>query len=127
MKRNHRNQSAAVRFGPAIKAALLVVLFGGSAVGYVWQKNQLHALGRQLKEQEVKLERLRTENRQMTQQILLLRSPLYLERRVKELNLGLGMPSQLQKLRVLETPWEGPVATTSQMQAVAPARYASMP
>ena len=112
MKTKPRSQAAAVRFGPAIKATLLVVLFGGSAVGYVWQKNQIHAMGRQLKTMEVRRDRLHAENRLMNQQLLMLRSPVYLERRVKELNLGLSMPVQSQMLRLVETPPETPPASS---------------
>ena len=41
MARNRKNQSAVVRFGPAVKALLLCLFIGGSGVGYVWQQNQL--------------------------------------------------------------------------------------
>ena len=32
---------------PAVKAALLCLLLGGSAIGYVYQKNQIIELGKQ--------------------------------------------------------------------------------
>ena len=38
MAKNRKNQAAAIRFGPALKASFFVLLIGGSAVGYVWQK-----------------------------------------------------------------------------------------
>jgi hypothetical protein len=36
MAKNRKNQAAAIRFGPALKASFLCLLIGGSAVGYVW-------------------------------------------------------------------------------------------
>ena len=45
MARNRKYQSAAIRFGPALKALLLCLLIGGSGVGYVWQKDQIIRLG----------------------------------------------------------------------------------
>jgi hypothetical protein len=45
MAKNRKNQSAAIRFGPALKALGLCLLIGGAAVGYVWQKNQIDQLG----------------------------------------------------------------------------------
>ena len=45
MARNRKYQSAANRFGPALKAFLLCLLIGGPGVGYVWQKDQISQLG----------------------------------------------------------------------------------
>jgi len=45
MARNRKSQSAAIRFGPALKAFLLCLLIGGSGIGYVWQKDQIGRLG----------------------------------------------------------------------------------
>ena len=106
MSRNRKHQTAAVRFVPALKAALLCLLLGGSAVGYVWQKNQIHDLGRQIREGEIKLEKLREANGKLGRQLMTLRSPQMLERRSKELGLGLVQPVPSQILRIVETPVE---------------------
>ena len=45
MAKNRKNQAAEIRFGPALKASFLCLLIGGSAIGYVWQKNQIYRLG----------------------------------------------------------------------------------
>lgn len=102
MARNRKSQSAAVRLGPAIKAFLLCLLVAGSGVGYVWQKKQLIELGHRIKEHEIELKRLRTENREYQNQFDTLRSPMVLEARIRELNLGLGAPhpSQIQRLEL---------------------------
>ena len=51
MARNRKYQSAASRFGPALKAFLLCLLIGGSGIGYVWQKDQISQLGQQIGKQ----------------------------------------------------------------------------
>ncbi len=56
MARNRKNQSAAIRFGPALKAAFLCLLIAGSAVGYVWQKSQIYQLGQQIRQRESQLD-----------------------------------------------------------------------
>ena len=106
MAKNRKHQTAAVRFVPALKAALLCLLLGGSAVGYVWQKNQIHDLGRQIREGEIKLEKLREANGKLGRQLMTLRSPQMLERRSKELGLGLVQPAPSQIMRIVETPVE---------------------
>lgn len=104
MSRNRRNQSTAIRFVPALKAALLCLFIGGSAIGYVWQKNQLLDLGRKIKERETTLGRLKEANSKLSKQLVTLRSPAYLERRLRELNIPLVQPDQAQIIRIVETP-----------------------
>ena len=58
MAKNRKHQSAAIRFGPALKALGLCLLFAGSAVGFVWQKNQIYQLGQQIRQREIHLKRL---------------------------------------------------------------------
>ena len=93
MSRNRRSQSAAVRFGPALKAMLLCLLIGGAGVGYVWQKSQIYNLGRQKGSSEARIEELRRQNKRLNDWLAELRSPRALDDRVKRLNLGL-VPAQ---------------------------------
>lgn len=102
MAKNRKNQSAAVRFGPALKAFLLCVFIGGSGVGYVWQKNQIYELGRQIKARENHLKELQVQNEKSRRQIAMLHSPQYMEMRIKELNLGLVQPQPNQIWRMVE-------------------------
>ena len=74
MARNRKNQSAAVRFGPALKALLLCLFIGGSGVGYVWQQNQLLELGRQKVEKEKRRDGLRAQNDLLARQLAGLQS-----------------------------------------------------
>ena len=100
MAKNRKYQSAAVRFGPALKAFLLCALLGGSGVGYVWQRSQIDELGRQITSRETQLAALRDQNKKLGDQLQMLRSPKPLELRVRELKLGLGQlqPGQVRRL-----------------------------
>jgi hypothetical protein len=106
MARNRRSQSAAIRFGPAIKAFLLCLLIGGSGIGYVWQKSQIVDLGRQRVKCEQELRVLREQNEKLRKQLALMYSPRFLEARVKELNLGLVQAQPSQKWLLREMPAE---------------------
>ena len=100
MAANRKNQSAAIRFGPALKASFLCLLIAGSAVGYVWQKSQIYLLGQQISQRESKLKQLRNENQRLGDQFAMLRSPVMLDQRARELNLGLvpAQPGQVCRL-----------------------------
>ena len=102
MAKNRKYQSAAIRFGPALKAFLLCLLIGGSGVGYVWQKSQIYELGKMIKQRENRLGELRDQNKKLCDQLAMLRSPRKLEERVRELNLGLGQPRPASVIRLLE-------------------------
>ena len=103
MGRNRKNGSA-VRFVPAIKAALICLLLGGSAIGYVYQKNQIFDLGRQIQKSEYRLRVLRENNAKLQKTLLTMQSATQLEKRVRELNLGLVQPAQSQILTIVEVP-----------------------
>ena len=96
MARNRKYQSAAIRFGPALKAFFLCLLIGGSGVGYVWQKNQIYQLGQQIKRSETRLAQARELNKKLETQLQGLRDPGFLKRKIKDLNLGLVEPPRSQ-------------------------------
>jgi hypothetical protein len=100
MAKNRKNQSAAIRFGPALKASFLCLLIGGSAVGYVWQKNEIYRLGQQIRQRETRLAQLTRDDQRQSDQLAILHSPVMLDQRARELNLGLGpaQPSQIVRL-----------------------------
>ena len=102
MARNRKYESAANRFGPALKAFLLILLIGGSGVGYVWQKDQISQLGQQRKKREVRLADLKNQNEKLRNQLALMRSPPFLEKRIQELRLGLVPPQPTQVWRLAE-------------------------
>ena len=101
MAKNRKHQSAAIRFGPALKAFLLCLLIGGSGVGYVWQKNQVDQLGLQIRKREIHLKDVQDQNEKLRRQMAYMKSPGFLEARIKELNLGLvpPQPSQIWYLK----------------------------
>jgi hypothetical protein len=102
MARNRKYQSAAIRFGPALKAFLLCLLIGGSGVGYVWQKDQISQLGKQIKDRELRLAGMADQNEKLRKQLGTMRSPRYLEKRIQDLGLGLMPPRQTQVWRLSE-------------------------
>ena len=102
MARNRKYRSAAIRFGPALKAFLTCLVIGGSGIGYVWQKDQVYQLGQQIKRQELRLKALADQNEKLRKQLGKLRSPPYLERRIQELGLGLVPPQPAQVWRLAE-------------------------
>ena len=78
MARNRRNQSGAVWLIPALKAGVLCSMLGGSAVGYVLQKNVLHDLGQNITKREALLERLKWENKMRAQHLANLQLPIHI-------------------------------------------------
>jgi len=108
MAKNRKHQAAAIRFGPALKAFLLCLLICGSALGYVWQKSQLDQLGHQIVKREIRLKDLKEQNDKLRRQLAFMRSPSFLEARMKELNLGLVPPQPSQIWYLTEpTPQSG--------------------
>jgi cell division protein FtsL len=100
MAKNKKSESAVIRFGPALKAFLLCFIIAGSAVGYVWQKSQIYELGREIRQREIRLTQLKSENQKLTDQLAILRSPVMLDQRARALNLGLipAQPGQVYRL-----------------------------
>jgi hypothetical protein len=96
MARNRKYRSAAIRFGPALKAFFLCLLIGGSGVGYVWQKNQIAQLGQQLKRSEMRLDQAKNLNKRLETQLQGLRDPGILKQKIKDLKLGLIEPPRSQ-------------------------------
>ena len=108
MARNRKYRSAAVRFGPALKAFLLCLVIGGSGVGYVWQKNQIYELGKQIKQRELRLAGLAYQNGKLENELARMRLPRSLELRIKDLGLILPQPAQVWRLS--EPSCEAPTA-----------------
>jgi cell division protein FtsB len=103
MAKNRKNQAAAIRFGPALKASFLCLLIAGSAVGYVWQKGQVYQLGKQIRETESRLAQLERNNQMLADQLADLRSPVKLDQRARNLGLVPAQPAQV--VRLSESPW----------------------
>jgi uncharacterized protein YqjF (DUF2071 family) len=108
MAKNRKSQSAANRFGPAIKALVICLLIGGSGIGYVWQKEQIIRLGQEIKRREVRRSALEDQNDKLRKQLGNIRSPAWIEARIKQLNLGLLPPQQAQVWRLPEPSTNSP-------------------
>ena len=102
MAGNRKSQSAAIRFGPALKAAFLCLLIAGSAIGYVWQKNEIYRLSQQIRQGELRLKQMTDGNEKLRVKLADLRSPLMLDQRARELNLGLAPAQPMQVWRLPE-------------------------
>ena len=98
MLKNRKYRSAALRFGPALKAFLLCMFIGGSGIGYVWQQNQLFDLGKQIKQREQRLGELERQNEKLKKDLAYMHSPAYLDKRIKDLGLIQPLPSQIWRL-----------------------------
>ena len=127
MARNRKHESAAIRFGPTLKALLLCLLIGGAGVGYVWQKDQIYRLGRQIKQREVRLRELVDQNEKLRKQLGTMRSPGPLELRIKELNLGLVQPDPTQVWRLPEPSRDPGAPHAGQQYAARGAQTATVP
>jgi hypothetical protein len=103
MADNLKNQGAVIRFGPALKSLLWCMLIAGSAIGYVWQKAEIHRLSQYITQRELHLKQLRDGNEKLNVKLADLRSPLMLDQRVRELHLGL-VPAQPQQVWRLPEP-----------------------
>jgi len=102
MAKTKSGQSGVIRFAPALKAAFLCLVITGSAVGYVWQKGEIDHLGQLKHQRELHLQLLTRNNLRLSDQIAILHSPIMLDQRVKELNLGLGPLAPGQVVRLVE-------------------------
>jgi hypothetical protein len=111
MAGNRKNQSATIRFAPVLRAFLMCLFIGGSGAGYVWQKNQIYDLGRQIKQFETRRDALLHQNRMLGNLLAKMSSPKELDARVKNSNLGLGPPRQDKVWRLVEIPLEHGSAT----------------
>jgi hypothetical protein len=122
MARNRKYRSAAIRFGPALKAFLLCLVIGGSGVGYVWQKNQIYELGKQVKQREQKLIGLEQQGERLKKQLATMRTVQSLEDSIRRLNLGLGQPQVSQVWHLVEPSRDASGTKTNETQYAATER-----
>ncbi|MAZ11936.1 MAG: hypothetical protein EVA72_01670 [Limisphaerales bacterium] len=98
--RNRKRKEAQLSIGSWVKALSFCVVLGGLAMGYVWQKSQIHQIGILLNKKEVRLELLKGENERWSQMRAEMRSTQKLYERVNKLGLGLMMPTPEQVLKL---------------------------
>lgn len=109
MPKNRKRSEPGVKLGPVFKAFVACLCIGLAGVGYVWQKNQLLALGEQMKKKENRSAELELENFGRRDRLHTLRSVDYLEERIKYLRLGLAAPhpGQVVTLQAPSLPGQG--------------------
>jgi hypothetical protein len=98
MAGNRRSQSAAIRFGPALKAALFCLLIASSAIGYVWQKSEIYRLSQRIRQDELRLKQMADGNEKLRLKLADLHSPPMLDQRARELGLAPAQPMQIWRL-----------------------------
>ena len=98
--RNRKRKEAQLSIGSWVKALSFCVILGSLAMGYVWQKSQIHQIGNLLNKKEVRLELLKGENERWSQMRAEMRSTQKLYERVNKLGLGLMMPKPEQVLKL---------------------------
>jgi hypothetical protein len=108
MAKNRNSQSTSIRFGPVLAAFFACFVIAGAAVGYVWQKGQIYELGKQIRNREIRLAQLQKDDDQRVKDLAELRSPMKLDARARELNLGLLSAQPMQVVRLAEPSFSTP-------------------
>jgi cell division protein FtsL len=98
MAGNRKNQSAAIRFAPALQALFLCLLVAGSAIGYVWQKNEIYRLSQQIRQRELHMKQIADDNEKLRLKLADLRSPIRLDLKARNLGLAPAQPTQVWRL-----------------------------
>lgn len=96
-------KEVAIETGWLIKAMIVCLFIGGSCVGYLWQKSQVHKLGQRIQKLERELDHLERGNERLRQRYSTLRSQPELKRRLAEWGSDLREPSPEQIHRIRET------------------------
>ena len=120
MKR--QNETAGFTFGPAIKAFLFCVFIGGSGLGFVWQKQEIGDLGRQLKDAELRLEELKRQNKNRTETLQQFLDPRLLAQKATTQFPDLTQPVPNRIVILSEPP---PIARETVAPAAAPSSVPS--
>ncbi|HVR36036.1 MAG TPA: hypothetical protein VMS21_09310 [Methylomirabilota bacterium] len=100
MARNRKKRVPTLGLAMALKATALCLLIGGAGIGYVWQKDQVHELGARIKDRENRLSELRYENEKRRQRLDLMLTTEMIERKARQLGLGLQAPGPEQRIRI---------------------------
>ena len=104
MAQTCKTNGTGLRFVPIAWVFVICTMLGGAGVGYVWQKEQIGRLSQQIHEREDRLTDQLNENETRRKQLANMRSVGFLERKIKDLNLGLAAPSPTQVWRLVEPP-----------------------
>lgn len=84
---------------------MVVVLIAVVSLGFVREKQQVHTLGQQIKQRELMLKNLEEQNARLQKQLAILRSPIVLQMRANQLNLGLVQTQPKQVIQLVDNNW----------------------
>lgn len=97
---NQRKAAAQARANFAIRAALLTLLGGATALGYVWEKHKIYQLGNEIRLREQELETLRKRQAVLQVQLAQLKAPRAIWEKAQRWDLGLVVPREAQIVRL---------------------------
>src|ERR1700722_4768147 len=121
MARNRKYRTAAVRYGPPIKAGILCLSIIVCGTGYVWQKKKIGELSKEITRREDWLNQFRQQNDKLKRQLAELLNPRLLDERGRNMKLGLGPPNAAQILRLPEPAGEPAGRSAERRLALNPA------
>lgn len=100
-----------------VSVGLICLFIAAAGCSFIWNKNQIHSLGQQIRFYEAQLETAKRRRLTLERTYATMCSPADLEERVKRMNLHLGPPQPDQMVRLFDGPPEmgnarfSPVAT----------------
>ena len=74
------------------------MLIAGSAIGYVWQKNEIYRLSQQIRQSEFRLKQMADGNEKLRLKLADLHSPVNLDQPARHLGLVPAQPNQILRL-----------------------------
>jgi hypothetical protein len=103
MKRGAAGKLRTVTIIKIVLGCAFLCLIG---LGFLWQKRQIHVLGREIKRLETDYEAIRKHNETLKRTYAAMCSPGELDARARRMNLGLVVPQPEQIVRMAEPRFE---------------------
>jgi len=104
MAKTKRQNGSELRLGAVVRVGLVCAMLAGAGVGFVWQKEQINKLSQEIHDRENRLGEIQAENESRRKQLAKMRLPAFLEKRIRDLNLGLAAPQPAQVWHLAEPP-----------------------
>ena len=115
MWRRVQSRNEIIGAGWIVRAVVVCLFVGGSCAGYLWQKSQVHQLGKDIRGLEQDLDQLEKGNAVLRQRYFVLASPRELDQRVEQFGLDLRSPAPEQILRIRDTGGRSDVSTVQSL------------
>lgn len=107
MARKEKKASSSASATPTtglVSVGLVCLFVVAAGSGYIWNKSQIHTLGTQIRQYEIRLEEAKRRRMALDRAYAAMCSPTDLDARVKRMKLELGPPQPDQIVRLYETP-----------------------